>query len=88
MRLIKQQIRQTETHCYRCGQRIDWTLTYRDEHGNTNPDAGTVEHVLPLSTHPHLAEDMGNLRASHLRCNQSAGNRHTELTIGLRSRRW
>jgi len=87
-RRIKEQVRQTETHCYRCGQRIDWSIPYRDEHGNVNKMSGTAEHTHPLSTHRHLAEDLGNIRASHLDCNQSAGNRAPLPGLGTRSRNW
>lgn len=88
MRKIKQQIKATETHCYRCGQRIDWSIPYRDEHGNVNMNAGTVEHKQPLAQHPHLAEDPGNLAASHVLCNLAAGDRNPTPTLGVITQEW
>lgn len=87
-RALARQIRATETHCWRCGQRIDWSIPHRDDFGLVNQDSGTVEHKLPLSTNPHLAEDPGNLAASHWRCNAQAGNRGNQLGLGQRTRDW
>lgn len=87
-RELTRQIRATETHCWRCGQRIDWSIPYRDDHGNVNQASGTVEHKLPLAVRPDLAEDRGNLAASHWRCNATAGARQTELGLGERTRDW
>jgi 5-methylcytosine-specific restriction endonuclease McrA len=33
------------------------------------PDANTVDHLLPQSTHPELRWDLGNVRPAHLSCN-------------------
>lgn len=90
MRTLRRQIRAVETHCWQCGQRIDWSIPYwvAEPGGQINPDAGTVEHKLSLSRHPHLAEDLGNLAASHARCNQAAGNNEDRPTLGVRSREW
>ena len=34
-----------------------------------------ADHYHPVSTHPHLALAMGNLRPSHQSCNRSRGNK-------------
>ena len=68
--------------CCLCGQAIDYTLHHLD------PDSFTVEHVKPRSTHPHLAEDPGNLDAAHKRCNSSRGNREAKPALGATSRDW
>ena len=82
-------VRARETHCYRCGQPIDWAIPYRDQHtGEVNAEAGTVEHVQPLSKRPDLAEDPANLAASHRRCNLAAGATNQTPSMGLRSQRW
>lgn len=67
--------------CY-CGQSIDYTLPAGDA------ASFTVEHIKPLSTHPNLAEDPGNLDAMHLACNASKGNRETKPGIGVTSENW
>jgi len=87
---LKAQVRLRETHCWQCGQPIDWTIPYLDPNtGAANPDAGTVEHKVPRSIAPHLAEDPTNLAASHRRCNLVAGtNRHMPDGVGAPSRAW
>jgi hypothetical protein len=69
--------------CCRCGQRIDTTLAWPD------PQCFSTDHYpFPLSTHPHLAEDPGNLRPAHLVCNQTAGNKHPLPGLGRTSEEW
>lgn len=69
--------------CCRCGQRIDCTLPWPD------PASYSTDHYpYPLSTHPHLAEDPGNLAPAHLDCNQSAGNKGILPSLGLTSEEW
>lgn len=87
-RALVKQVRATETHCYRCGQAIDWAIPYRDEFGNVNTNAGTVEHTLSWRHHPESREDPAALKASHSRCNSEAGDRDPRPGLGLRSRRW
>jgi 5-methylcytosine-specific restriction endonuclease McrA len=86
---LRKQIRATETRCYRCGMPIDWTIPYRDpDSGIINPDSGTVEHIQALSKNPLLAEDRGNLGASHWSCNLRAGDRDEQPTLGTAHREW
>jgi hypothetical protein len=69
--------------CCRCGQAIDYTLTWPD------PGSFSVDHYpYPRSTHPHLAEEPGNLWAAHLLCNQAAGNGSTVTGLGQPSEAW
>ncbi|QCG77810.1 HNH endonuclease [Gordonia phage Reyja] len=58
--------------CYLCHQPIDY-----DAPANT-PDAFEADHKLPLSTHPHLANDPTNLGPTHHRCNRGRGNKPLE----------
>jgi 5-methylcytosine-specific restriction endonuclease McrA len=82
-------VRARETHCYWCGMPIDWTIPRRDPQGRDNNDSGSVEHIHPRSTHPHLAEDPGNLAASHLGCNRHAGvGRDNVVELGVTSQDW
>jgi 5-methylcytosine-specific restriction endonuclease McrA len=51
--------------------------------------ADTVDHVIPLSVNPELAEEVGNLRPAHGRCNSSRGARLTDGVRPVRhSRLW
>jgi 5-methylcytosine-specific restriction endonuclease McrA len=68
--------------CWLCRQPIDYTLPADDPHSYS------TDHVQPVSTHPHLAEDPTNLRAAHRRCNLGRGNRPPPLDLGTPSRRW
>lgn len=52
------------------------------------PDAFSVEHRLPISTHPHLAEEPSNLDSAHQRCNKRRGNRAPTPTLGALSEAW
>lgn len=75
-------LRAARRPCWICGQPIDYHLRYPD------PASFSADHAAPLSTHPHLAEDPGNLRASHLRCNTTRGARAPQPTLGTNSRNW
>jgi len=82
-RTLTAQVRAKRGPCCRCGQRIDYRLSYPD------PACFSVDHYPhPLSTHPHLAEDPANLAAAHLLCNQSAGNKGELPGLGEVSESW
>jgi hypothetical protein len=68
--------------CWLCAQPIDYTLDWPD------PQSFSVDHAKPLSTHPPLAEDPGNLRSAHLSCNSSRGAKDPRPTLGTTSRNW
>lgn len=55
--------------CGRCGGEIDYTLSGMAWAGCQ------IDHVLPVSTHPHLALDLGNTRPVHRYCNHKHGSR-------------
>lgn len=81
---LARQVRATESHCYRCGQPIDWSIPYwADPNRVVNMDAGTVEHIKSWADHPHLREDPANLAASHVRCNLQAGKRDEGPSLGV-----
>lgn len=89
VRRIRQQVRATERTCYRCGQPIDWSLPHLDPYtGAVNRESGTIEHKLPRSHHPELAEDLGNIAASHWQCNMRASDIEARPALGARSRAW
>lgn len=68
--------------CCICLQPIDYTLRYPD------PQSFSVEHLKPQATHPHLAEQLANLDAAHLRCNTARRKQDTTPRLGQRSRYW
>lgn len=63
--------------CHLCGQPIDYTLPWDDQM------AYQPDHYYPVSTHPHLAEDPGNYRSSHARCNKARGDTPMTAILGL-----
>lgn len=80
---LKANVRAQRGPCCRCGQPIDYSLAWPD------PGSFSVDHYPhPLSTHPWLAEDPGNLAPAHLSCNQSAGNRPPPAPLGGTSEAW
>jgi len=80
---VKAEVRARREHCCRCGQAVRYDLQWPD------PDSFSVDHwPHPLSTHPHLGEDPGNLHAAHLKCNQSAGDRADLPGLGTPSEDW
>lgn len=89
-RALVQRVRARDRVCYRCRQPIDWSVPYRDpETGEVNPDSGSVDHVVPLSIRPDLAEDLANLAAAHLQCNQAAGAKTAQSGgLGVASEAW
>lgn len=69
--------------CWMCGQDIQY-----DQDPTAHPDAFHVDHFYPVSTHPDLALDPGNLRASHRSCNMARGDGPPPLGLGFNSRKW
>lgn len=69
--------------CWMCGQPILY-----DQDPGSHPDAFHVDHFHPVSTHPELALDAGNLRPSHRSCNIARGNGPPPLGLGTPSREW
>ena len=82
-RRLARDVRARHELCCRCGQVIDYTLTWPD------PGSFSVDHYPhPLSTHPWLAEEPANLRAAHLVCNQAGGARPPRPGLGAPSEPW
>lgn len=55
--------------CWICEQPINYKANWRE------PSAFEPDHLHPVSTHPHLALVMSNLRPAHQACNRSRGNK-------------
>ncbi|WP_228542423.1 HNH endonuclease [Nocardia sp. XZ_19_369] len=67
-RAIVADLRARKLPCWRCGQAIAY------EAPRFAPEGFEADHFYPVSTHPQLALDPANARASHMRCNRSRGN--------------
>lgn len=82
-KIIRANIKAQRRPCCRCGQAIDYSISWPD------PASFTVDHYpFPLSTHPHLAEDPANLAPAHFRCNQEAGTKGVQPDLGDSSEAW
>lgn len=69
--------------CCECSQAIDWDAP------RNSADEATLAHALPVSTHPHLAEDPGNIKGiAHRGCNSSAGTGEGMPALGQTSHQW
>lgn len=68
--------------CWLCRMDIDYDAKPQ------TPNAFEPDHLYPVSTHPHLADDPGNLMPSHCGCNRSRGNRDPVLPIRNATREW
>lgn len=79
---IAANLREARGPCWICGQAIDYSLPHDD------PNAFTVEHIHPRSTHPHLINDPGNAVAAHARCNKARGNKAYAPSLGALSEDW
>lgn len=53
--------------CWLDGEEIDLRLSGR------HPMGWTLDHVIPLSERPDLANDESNLKPAHRRCNEQRG---------------
>ena len=71
---IRRQVLAESDVCWLCGKR----------------GADSVDHLLPLSLYPELAEDITNLRPAHVSCNskRGQGTQPHQQQPRLRSRRW
>jgi hypothetical protein len=78
---LRKQVRARREIC--CGQPIDYRLEWPD------PYSFSVDHYPhPLSTHPWLGEDPGNLHAAHLRCNQAGQAKQPPPGLGEPPEDW
>ena len=71
-----------DARCHLCGDRIIWDAP------TGHPDGFELDHFYPRSTHPELALDPANFRASHKSCNGSRGNDAVQATLGVPSEEW
>jgi hypothetical protein len=72
--------------CHICGNPIDYRYAF------PHPMSWSLAHYRPVRAAPELALSPSNFRASHLRCNQTAGSHDpddaSDLDIGEPSEIW
>lgn len=66
---FKEEGKAADAPCWICGQPIDYDAEPR------TPNAHSLDHLHPYSTHPELHDDPANWRHAHDRCNKQRGNR-------------
>jgi 5-methylcytosine-specific restriction endonuclease McrA len=68
----------------RCGRPINYALAY------PHPESASVDHILPIKTHPHLALEWNNCQPAHLICNLRKNGEvgDFDLDIGEPSEQW
>ncbi|MHA4848780.1 HNH endonuclease [Rhodococcus sp. MSC1_016] len=81
-RTIRNNLKMQRNPCWICKQPIDY-----DAPAN-HPEAFEPDHYYPVSTHPHLANDPGNLRASHSECNRKRGNQPAQEDAWVQAEEW
>jgi hypothetical protein len=84
-RRLTRQLTAAATHCAACGGELRKTDPPRTR---WRP---SVDHVLPVADHPHLAYTVSNLRVVHVGCNSRLSNvarRGHPHRIGGKPQRW
>lgn len=86
---FKEQGRADDARCWLCRQPIDYDLPRLDpDTGRLNWESWELDHLYPQSKYPELAEDWGNFRHSHSRCNNDRSNKAPSRAITNPSRGW
>jgi 5-methylcytosine-specific restriction endonuclease McrA len=68
---FRDRCRRSNALCHLCIARGDLENAAIDYHAKPqSPNAFEADHYYPVVTHPHLAYEESNLRASHSRCNR------------------
>ena len=75
----RRRLQRTEDTCAGCGAWIDPDLRYPD------PMSFSADHITPISKGGH---NRGALRAMHLRCNISLGNKPLHHVNPVHGRQW
>lgn len=69
--------------CHICGRPVDYGAR-----PSTTDDSWEPDHVIPVAAHPELELDLGNIKASHKRCNAAKKAKACVNELGNRSREW
>ena len=81
-RKIAANLRAQRNPCHICKQPIDYDAPPH------HPDSFEADHYYPESTHPNLATDPANVRASHSKCNRNRGNQPMQPTRWVQAEEW
>lgn len=68
--------------CWLCGEPIDYSLA------SDHPEAFCIDHAIPISKRPDLAEDQANFRPAHRDCNERRGDSDPFIELGQASEDW
>jgi len=79
---FRRKCRINDLPCWLCGKPIDYQLP-KEHHESFN-----LDHAVPRSERPDLAEDPTNFRPSHRVCNERRGTAAPEIPIGQPSEAW
>lgn len=79
---FRRKCRATNKPCWLCGKPIDYELPH------THPESFSVDHAIPVSVRPDLAEDPKAFRASHSLCNTRRGANDPFIELGQPSEFW
>ena len=79
---FKSKSKANTTPCWLCGKPIDYDLPA------AHPDCFNLDHAIPRSERPDLAEDPTNFRPSHRICNERRGAADPHIQIGQPSEPW
>lgn len=79
---FRSKCRTRNTPCWLCGKPIDYDLP------REHPDCFNLDHALPKSARPDLAEDPANFRPSHKVCNERRGADEPTIDLGRPSEPW
>lgn len=79
---FKRRCKANDVPCWLCGKPVDFSLPH------PHPESFNLDHAIPLSVRPDLADDYNNARCSHKACNERRGNSEPFLDIGIPSEQW
>lgn len=66
---FRKRCQELDARCWICDQAINYQANWRE------PTSFEADHVQPVTTHPHLALLMSNLRPAHQSCNRARGTK-------------
>lgn len=70
---LRRAVASTRAACWLCGGVIDYAAPFRLEDGALNPDAFTIDHVVPLARGG--SDTIDNVRAAHRACNRAKSDK-------------
>ena len=74
---LREVVKREEPNCWLCRKEIDPRLKY------PALKSFSVDHIIPASVRPELAEVRSNMRAAHLDCNRRRNDRSPQTVSGF-----